>query len=86
MYCNCYPLLPKRLAYPEHIPEDFHQKFFYEDFDDLVEKLRNLILNIREVRQENIQTFAVKYDWQRMAPRYDETLSQVMVKSKKNQV
>ena len=79
MYCNCYPLLPKRLAYPEHIPEDFHQKFFYDDFDDLVEKLRNLILNIREVRKENIQTFVTKYDWQKMAPVYDDTFEELII-------
>lgn len=71
MYCNCYPLLPRRLAYPEHIPDELHSRFFYDDGNDLVEKLKNLILNIREVRQENVQTFVAKYDWQRMAPIYD---------------
>ena len=78
MYCNCYPLLPKRLAYPEHIPDDRHPKFFYDGFDDLVGKLKNLILNIQEARQENARTFIAKYDWQRMAPIYDnvfETLA-----------
>lgn len=71
MYCNCYPLLPKRLAYPEHIPEELHPRFFYDDFDDLVGKLKNLIMNIWEVRQADVQTFVAKYDWQRMAPIYD---------------
>ena len=78
IYCNCYPLLPKRLAYPEHIPDKFHSKFFYDDFDDLVRKLKNIILNIREVRQENVRTFVAKYDWQRMAPIYDNIFEKLV--------
>ena len=78
MYCNCYPLLPKLLAYPEHIPKDFHPKFFYDNFNDLVERLKNLILNIREVRQENIQNFVTHYDWQRMVPIYDNIFEELV--------
>ena len=74
MYCNCYPLFPKRLAYPEHLPPNYHDKFFYENFNDLVTRLENLILNIQDVRQENIQTFIIKYDWQIMAQQYDNIL------------
>lgn len=81
MYCNCYPLLPKRLAYPEHIPHEFHSKFFYDNFDDLVGRLKNLILNIQEVRQENIQTFVTQYDWQKMAPIYDNTFEKLIKSS-----
>ena len=72
LYCNCYPLLPKRLAYPEHIPENCHDRFFYDGFDDLVARLEKLILNIDQVRQENIQPFVSRYDWQTMAPIYDD--------------
>ncbi len=30
MYCNVVPFLPKRLAYPEHLPEQYHNTYFYE--------------------------------------------------------
>jgi glycosyltransferase involved in cell wall biosynthesis len=78
LYCNCYPLLPERLSYPEHIPDAFHSMFFYSDFDDLAGRLQDLLLNIHVVRQESIQHFVTKYDWQTMAPRYDQTFEAML--------
>jgi len=78
MHCNCYPLLPKRLAYPEHIPDDIYSRFFYDDFDDLVGRLKKLVSNIRGVRKEDIQSFVTKYDWQRMAPVYDDIFEKLI--------
>ena len=71
VYCDCYPLLPKRLAYPEHIPRERHDEFFYGDFEGLLSKLRALILNIEETRRIRVSGFVEKYDWGLMAPRYD---------------
>ncbi len=86
MHCNCYPLLPTRLAYPEHIPADFHSRFFYNDFDDLVERLKKLIATIQKVRQENIQTFVTHYDWQKMAPLYDDILGELVENDKSTEM
>ena len=47
IYCHCTPLLPRRLAYPEHIPTPMREQFLYEDFDDLLERLRELIEETR---------------------------------------
>ncbi len=74
VYCNCYPLLPKRLAYPEHIPEDRHDEFFYDDFDDLVSMLRRLVMNIGEIRRIHVSEFVERYDWGIMVPLYDTAL------------
>ena len=71
IYSDCYPVLPKRLAYPEHIPEDRHDEFFYDDFEELLSKLRKLILNIDKTRSVPVSDFVRKYDWGEMAPRYD---------------
>ncbi|HUV36762.1 MAG TPA: DUF3524 domain-containing protein [Patescibacteria group bacterium] len=71
MYCNCYPLLPKRLAYPEHIPVERHGAFFYENADDLVQRLRERIRNIEETRRTVTGDFVRHYDWKKLAPRYD---------------
>jgi glycosyltransferase involved in cell wall biosynthesis len=71
IYCNTYPLLPGRLAYPEHIPDGHHGDHIYEDFDDLVTRLRYRIEDIRQTRQIETQHFVRHYDWQTMAPEYD---------------
>jgi len=75
IYCNNLPLLPKRLAYPEHIPEEFHEDFFYEDFDDLVNRLERAIINIDETRARDVSHFVEPYRWEKMAPRYDDMLN-----------
>ena len=72
IHCNCYPLLPQRLAYPEHIPPGHHGAHFYSGFDDLVMRLEGLLRETRERRRENMQSFVACYDWQRMAPVYDD--------------
>ncbi len=72
LYCNCCPILPKRLAYPEHIPAERHGEFFYEDFDDLIGMLGRRITEIDETRKVRTQDFVRGYDWNTMAHRYDE--------------
>lgn len=72
IYCNCYPLLPKRLAYPEHIPNEHHSRFFYEDTVDLGVKLEGLLSNYGEAGHQPLTGFVDRYDWQRMAPEYDD--------------
>jgi glycosyltransferase involved in cell wall biosynthesis len=72
IYCNCYPLLPARLAYREHIPAEHHGEHVYEDFSELVCMLRDRITNIEATRQVRTQHFVRRYDWKAMAPQYDE--------------
>jgi len=72
MHCNCHPLLPRRLAYPEHIPREHHCQFIYDDQAELVAKLEGLIRNIRATRSEMPRQFVARYDWQRLAPLYDD--------------
>ena len=40
IYCNCLPLLPDRLAYPEHLPVSKKAPYLYGDYGDLVNRLR----------------------------------------------
>jgi glycosyltransferase involved in cell wall biosynthesis len=72
IYCNCYPLLPMRLAYPEHVPAERHGEFFYEDSGDLKKRLRERITDIEGTRRTVTSNFVRHYDWQTMAPMYDE--------------
>lgn len=75
MRCDCHPLLPKRLAYPEHVPSSFHGDCFYEDFDDMVDRLAELINQVSDLRCRNVQSFAQNYDWRHLVGRYDDLFS-----------
>ena len=71
LYCNCFPLLPKRLAYPHIIPSKYHLQYFYDDFDDLVDRLGEAIINIEQTRQFSLRSVVAQYDWQEQAHAYD---------------
>lgn len=72
MYCNCVPFLPKRLAYPEHIPAAWHNTFFYEE-EDFVNKLQRRIWDVKYLRVMDTRQYVQKYDWSTLAPLYDST-------------
>jgi glycosyltransferase involved in cell wall biosynthesis len=72
LYCDCFPLLPKRLAYPDMIPTDYHAQCFYEDFDDLVARLSQAITNIDQTRQFSLRSVVAQYDWREQSQQYDK--------------
>ena len=72
--CGIYPLLPNRLVYPEHIPEDDKIKHLYNGYDDLYSKLKALLLT-DALSFDN--SWVEKYSWPKMAPIYDEALFKV---------
>lgn len=74
MYCNAVPFLPKRLAYPEHIPEQFHNTFFYEE-EDFAAKLQRRIMDVKYLRVMDTQQYAAKYDWSNLIDEYDKAMS-----------
>jgi len=71
MYCDCFPLLPKRLAYPNLIPTDQHGQYFYEDFDELVHRLSEAVLNLKQTHQHTLRAVVAQYDWQNQYKVYD---------------
>ncbi len=78
MYCDVFPLLPARLAYPEHIPQQFHYTFFYEDDErEFVNRLQRLIFDVKLPRVENIRQFVEKYDWGKMIENYDKDMEEL---------
>jgi len=74
IYCGCWPLLPRRLSYPELIPPEYHAVCFYDDFDDLVERLQTIIASHRSWDATPLQRAMARFDWQHMAPVYDQRL------------
>ena len=72
IYCNCYPILPKRLAYPMHIPMEAQAQHFYEEDIDFYPLLKNTIINIANIRALSYKHFVDHYDWRTLAPQYDK--------------
>ena len=79
LYCGCRPLLPQRLAYPEHINHDDHQQCFYNDFDDLVMRLSKLCQNVDEESIDALRAHVARYDWDEMVSLYDDVLEGLTV-------
>jgi hypothetical protein len=73
-YCNCFPILPNRLSYPELIPEACHNDCLYDDFGGLLDRLRHAMLHAGEIRAFSLQAHMARLDWIVMAPRYDQLL------------
>lgn len=83
MYCNAVPLLPKRLAYPEHIDKEYHSTYFYDD-DDFVKKVHHRIMDVKYLRVMNSRQYAEKYDWTNLITTYDHEMEQVIESKKLN--
>lgn len=72
MYCQTWPLLPRRLAYPEHLPEPWHRRHLYDGDDALVDRLRALLDDPALLTECRPRSWVEGYDWQWQAPRYDD--------------
>jgi glycosyltransferase involved in cell wall biosynthesis len=70
-YCDCYPVLPHDLAYPELIPDAQHETCLYEGFEGLLARLRWAISNLQAVRAVSLTESMARFDWRHMAPIYD---------------
>jgi hypothetical protein len=78
IYCGCFPILPNRLAYPEIIPPQYQGDCLYDDFEGLLARLREAIVNIEETRQKSLRSHGERYDWTTMAPVYDSRLESIL--------
>ncbi len=76
MYCDCFPLLPNRLAYPEHLPEELDREFLYEE-GELPARLETAIESVMGIRQVDYQSIVKKYDWGELVEKYDEKMEKL---------
>ncbi len=76
MYCGAFPVLPRRLSYPELIPPELHAACLYDGFDDLITRLRRVLLGEGERARVRaaLQTHVGRFDWAVQAPIYDALL------------
>ena len=78
IYCETYPLLPNRLSFPELIPKEFHCDHFYQNYNDLNEKLINLIMTYKNRNSKALKKVALKFDWNNLAPVYDAKMNSLL--------
>ena len=72
IYCGAYPILPRRLTYPELVPDKYHSKHLYDNEDELYELVKGCIQDIPMVRDYSIGDWIRKFDWKKMTPLYDK--------------
>ena len=78
IYCGAYPILPRRLTYPELVPDKYHSKHLYDNEDELYELVKGCIQDIPMVRDYSIGDWIQKFDWKKMTPLYDNLFDSYM--------
>ncbi len=80
VYSGCYPILPKRLTYPDLYDIHENPELFYDDFSGLVDKLRYAIININQIRKKSYRRLASPYDWTKLIKQYDEVIGSLKIR------
>jgi glycosyltransferase involved in cell wall biosynthesis len=80
VYCHTFPILPARLSYPELLPEAFHTQCLYHGEEELNARLRWALTERGAAEQvaRALQPAISHYDWQSIAPLYDETFERLV--------
>lgn len=71
---GAFPLLPRRLSYPELIPDALHPACLYESEDDLFHKAKQRLLTPRSVPPSLQQHVLHNFAWERVAAAYDQQM------------
>ncbi|HET91163.1 MAG TPA: DUF3524 domain-containing protein [Chloroflexi bacterium] len=79
IYCGCFPVLPHRLSYPEHIPPAYHEDCLYRDDEGLLTRLRWALNHPDQARTlaAQLRPTVAQFDWTTVGPRYDEALERL---------
>ncbi|MDE2949538.1 MAG: DUF3524 domain-containing protein [Chloroflexota bacterium] len=73
IYCNCIPILPDRLNYPDLLTEELRGKCLYTR-DRLSAQLRCHLRGDLPVDLNPLRAKIAEFDWRVMAPQYDAEL------------
>jgi len=75
-YCGCVPLAPAAFAYPELVPQSFHERCLFTSEVEATARLRDLLTAPLPPR-DPLRASAARFDWSRMAPKWDTALERV---------
>jgi glycosyltransferase involved in cell wall biosynthesis len=76
---GCFPLLPRRLVYPEILPESFHGLCLYEDHEDLVLKLTRVLTDPSSFRDmiPPLSEAMGRFAWENLMGPWDDELARL---------
>jgi glycosyltransferase involved in cell wall biosynthesis len=75
IYCGCRPVLPRRLSYPELIPDEAHGEVLYGE-SELMDALTRAMAAPRAWSEDEQRTWVARFDWGSLRTRYDGTIRQ----------
>ena len=78
IYCGAFPILPKRLSYPELLPKERHKTHLYEREKELVDMIEDSICNIKKTRKVSLASDFKRFDWKNMNSKYDQLFSTII--------
>jgi len=80
--CGAWPLLPRRLAYPEVLPGPWHRECLYSGVDDLQKRLGALLKGKLPAasRREDLARRMLRYDWSALIGSYDDMVSGLLAR------
>lgn len=76
IYCGAWPVLPRRLSYPELLPPHVHARCLYDDFPGLLTLLRSAVAH--PPSEPALREFVAQFDWSHQAPRYDALIEEML--------
>jgi len=78
--CNTFPILPRRLSYPELLPPSAHDRCLYTDFPGLMENLRWSLTNntARNAISLELASHVAQFDWRIIAEQYDDRITSLV--------
>lgn len=74
IYCGCWPVLPRRLNYPDLVPEPYHAAALFPPRSGITGLLRERLRDPRPAPPA-LRAHVARYDWSTLAPHYDERLA-----------
>ncbi|MEM9546956.1 MAG: DUF3524 domain-containing protein [Bacteroidota bacterium] len=75
---GCFPILPNRLAFPEHLNEPEYANHYYHTPSELLHKTRQF-LKEGPATNDSMREYILKYDWESVVLRYDEYFEKLVL-------
>ena len=82
MAMGCFPLLPKRLSYPEILPNPYHSHCLYRGSRDLNSRLKRILIEpqLYENLSQDLATEMQKYTWSNQIIYFEEAVRSTLEK------